>query len=407
MTEAELRKFISEGVDRAKGGDAVSIYRSLQQYMAAGSVPQKSHYGIGWIIYYALHQSADSEIDARKRMLAAYLKLSVPRPHKLHSMILTEAIRLYKNTRNAAFNNRTDTAPSFSIIKFTDLWDTANLRPGDWRRKKLEEKDLTSTVEKLITVCVNELEDLKCAPSSQFIEVIERALQEFPDSFNLMAQRAKIYRLADDSDRAADLLRRALLLAPGKFFLWSDLAELTDVNENPRLKVALLSKALSAPGPEQFKGRIRLSLAEVWCNYGTLSKALWELERVKQIYTSCQWHLPALYTRLMKEIPEGTLPENPAESYRRLLPLADKEIYSILPAIDVRKTYHKVPTPAEETRFGAKGDRGISWRVTDTEGRNYWFQPSRFNIDPNYPGNPRLRIRLHSNRVVHAELIED
>lgn len=405
MTEEDLRKYISDGVDRAKAGEALNVYHAIQPMLNAGAIPARSHYAAGWIIYYALHQTPDKITDTRKRMLADYLALRVPRPHKLHSMILTEAIRLYKDVKNAAFNNRDGRAPKFSIIKFAALWHLTNLRPGDWRRKSLEGKDLTSTVEKLITVSVDELEETRTSPSPEFMEIMNMALREYPESFTLMAQRAALHRISGEHTLGADLLRRAILLAPGKFFLWSDLAATIDSKENPRLKVALLYKALTAPGPEQFKGRIRLSLAEIWSGYGAHSKALWELERVKRIYESQGWHLPATYVRLADTIPADTEPEDPAPSYRKLLPLAEDEIYSALPPLKVSKTYHKVATAADAARFGIKGNKGISWRVTDAEGNNYWLQPARFGIDPALPLQTPLTIRVHNGRTVKAELL--
>ena len=76
-------------------------------------------------------------------MLARYLRLQVERPHKLHSMILTEAFRLYKDAAEASFIaknkegfNPVSDATRFSIVKFTNLWDLNNLRHGDWKRKE-------------------------------------------------------------------------------------------------------------------------------------------------------------------------------------------------------------------------------------------------------------------------------
>lgn len=404
MNDQELRTFISNGVDAAKGGEALNVYNAVLPYHEAGRVAESSHYAFGWIIYYALHQAPKAEIEGRKRMLAQYLKLHTPRPHKLHSMILTEAIRLYKDAADVAFRARSSKGQrpvSFSIIRFLKLWDPANLREGDWRRKTVEDKDLSSTVEKLITICVDELKGERSALNGdQLIPIIDRACEMFPDSANLLAQRATLHRLNGHKEESAALVRKALLLAPGKGFLWADLVASLDLKDNPRLHVAMLAKALWGPGPEHMKGRIRLALAEVWCRYESYARALWELTTVKDVYEPLGWHLPSEYDRLMEKIPEDLDVSDPTDAYVRLMPLADEELYCHLPEIVVRKTFHKVPTREEVKRFKSYIEPCIAWRLNDDAGNAYWIQPHRFDLDPEMPIGSVFTIRVHKGRCV-------
>ena len=212
---------------------AVEVYGEVLPYAVHHSLHLKSHYPFGWIIYYALHQSEAQAIKERKLMLAQYLKLQVEKPHKLHSMILTEAIRLYKDASYASsleklkegFNPITD-ATRFSIVKFSDLWDLNNLRPGDWRRKEHEGKELPSTVEKLITSYVDELYAARIPASPEFMAIINKALAEYPASSNLYAQCAQLYELEGDKEAAIGMLRNAILASSSMFFLWSRMAAL-------------------------------------------------------------------------------------------------------------------------------------------------------------------------------------
>ncbi len=214
MNDSDLIKMISDGFESAKAGNAVKVYNHVAPFHDNGSMPVKSHYPFGWIIYYALHQSHDGNIDIRKRMLARYLKLQVKVPHKLHSMILTEAIHLYKDSKDAVYNNKSDKSVRFSIVNFFKLWNQDNLRPGDWNRKSFDDKPLSSTVEKLLTLCVDELEETRILPSPDFIALIDNAVIRYPDSFNLMSQRAALHILANETAKAAELLRKALLSLP-------------------------------------------------------------------------------------------------------------------------------------------------------------------------------------------------
>lgn len=403
--EETMVALISKGVDRARLGEALAVYDEIA---ACGSpVPQRSHYALGWIIYYALHQADEHAIDRRRRLLDHYLRLTTPRPHKLHSMILCEAIRLRENVvKSAGYarNAAPDSAHGFSIVRFLPLWNPANLRPGDWNRHELEGKKLSSTVEKLITLYVGEAEKTAISPSPEFMDIIDNALGQYPDSSSLLSQRASLHAKAGADGEAIELLKKALLLAPGKFHLWSRLAALVDKGSSPRLKLALLARGLASPGQEDFKGRIRLELADVWLSQSRFAQAAWELALVKRLYESKQWHLPRAYGILADKIPQGTVAADTAGAYSRVLSLADDFIYSALPAVRTRKNYHKNPDTAN-ARPGWKKPSGPAWRVADESGVNYWFQPQRFGISPDLPMGTEVVVRILNGKIVHAALL--
>ena len=343
-------------------------------------------------------------------MLARYLNLQVVKPHKLHSMILTEAIRLYKDATDASslarvkegFNPVTD-ATRFSMVKFADLWNLANLRPGDWRRKEHEGKMLPSTVEKLITSYVDELYAARIPASPQFMDIINRALAEYPGSANLYAQCAQLYELAGEQEAAIGMLRNAILASPTKFYFWSRLAALITDKDSLRIKVGLLYKALCCPGKEEFKGKIHVNLASALAEGGAFPQAKWELKYVKDLYDRNEWYLPRLYRETEKKIPAGTQPADPVTLYKKVEQLADDFIYESLPEIPVRKTYHK---PGAETtdRYGNRKMAQTAWRVTDTQGNNYWFTPMHYNIPDNMPTDTELKIKVFNGKVVKAFL---
>ena len=398
VSEQALAQLISDGFDRAKAGDGRNVYESV--HACASRIPSRSHYTFGWIIYYTLHQSGSGDIPFRKRLLAEYLALSTPRPHKLHSMILQVAIQLYKDVKNVQFNahgNGENHAPSFSILRFAALWGLDHLREGDWRRKDFNGKALSATAEKLITVLVDEADSSHTLPDESIVELVDKAVKKFPDSASLLSQRATLYILAGDIDKAKTLLRQALVLAPGKFFIWSRLASLIDINTQPRLRLALFVRALNSPGQELFKGRIHLQMAEVWASQGRFPQGAWELDKVKRLYESQHWHMPALYAKLLAAIPEGTMPENPAATYKKLAGITDTYVYEMLPEISVKKTYHKEAT----------AENPISWRVTDANGENYWLQPHKFGLQSDLPKGIALLIRVNGNKVVTARIQSD
>lgn len=417
MNQQEISRKISDSFDGAKAGNALNLYGEICQLLAGELPPLKSHYAFGWIIYYALHQSPAAAIAERRRMLGLYFRLQLTKPHKLHSMILTEAVRVARDASAAqAWPRCKQPAETFSFSKFIDLWDPRNLRPGDWARKEFEGKQTSSLAEKVIT---RYADDLNSAPSASMMAVVDQALTQFADSPMLKSQASRLYLLAGDRARADLLAREAAILAPGKFFLWSRLAELIDRKANPRLYFALIGKALSAPGPEEYKSGILIDATGALIETATYPQALYLFNRLKALYQKQGWHEPRQFQRLRDAIPQGTQPSDPAPIFHRLQPLADQYVYQSLPAVEVRKTYHKPAAPAAGNPAAGPAGNSASatasmrifrsslpaWRVTDAAGRNYWLTPSRFAIDPQLPLGTRLQIRLLADRPVAATLI--
>lgn len=401
MDSISIKKLVSDGVDQSKAGDAADVYKSVVDIYPDGNLPTDCHYAFGWITYYALHQSEEHAIIERKKMLANYLRLNVPMPHKLHSMILTEAIRLYHDAKKLAFNLK-DNAPKFSVVKFLKLWGIQNLRPGDWRRKEFNGRLQSSTVERLVTVCVNEYEESRLLPDKEFLNMIDHCLEQYPDSFNILSQRAILHSMAGEGDRASNCMRNAILLSPNKYYLWQRYAEMTDPAANPHLHVALLYKALSAPGPENYKGRVRLALASALASRGAFPQALWEIERVKNVYSSNNWHFPRVLQRVAEKIPSGTVMDNPERLYRKVEHLADAEVYNVLCPIKAVKTFHKNPAPSGAGK--TYGRPMVAWRVTDNDGNSLWFNPERMNINPDFPIGTEVLVRVFNGRIVKAEI---
>ncbi|MDE5585747.1 MAG: hypothetical protein K2I92_05310 [Muribaculaceae bacterium] len=401
METNEIIRYVSDGFDKAKAGGAVEMYSSIVNHPEMRVLPRNSHYPFGWIIYYALHQSPAHAIKERKQLLAHYLRLEVTKPHKLHSMILTEAFRLYKDTKSSVSGGQSSGATQFSIVKFVDLWNLAYLRPTDWNRKEHEGKPLSSTVEKLITHYTDELYSMRTAASKDFTAIVNQALVAYPPTATLFAQRAQIHELAGEKEAAVEMLRNAILSSSTKFYLWSRLANLITDKDDLRLKVSLLYKALNCPGQEEFKGRIHLQLAAALAEGGAFPQAKWEQNHVKEFYGNKGWNLPRLYKETEKKIPANTEAADPSGIYRKVEHMADDFIYEALPEIQVRKTYHK---PAKETtdRYGNRRPGQTAWRVTDAEGNNYWLNPGRYGIREDLPADTRLAVKVFGGKVVRA-----
>ena len=410
METNEIIKFVSDGFDLAKAGKAVEIYNAIVHHPDMRELPQKSHYPMGWIIYYALHQSPTHAIQQRKQLLGHYLRLNVMKPHKLHSMILNEAFRLYKDAAAASslsrlkgnFNPVSDSS-RFSIVKFADLWNLDYIRPTDWNRKEHEGMQLSSTVEKLITHYTDELYGMRVPASAEFTAIVNRAMSVYPPTTSLFTQRAQLYELAGETEASIEMLRNAILTSSTKFYLWSRMANLITDKENLRLKVSLLYKALRCPGQDEFKGKIHLYLAAALAEGGALPQAQWELKYVRELYKKNGWYLPKLLKETEKKIPTGIEPADPSGIYTKVEHLADDFIYESLPKTEARKTYHKAAAETTD-RYGNRRIGQTAWRVTDVNGVNYWFNPGKYNIPEDLPDNTRIWIKVYGGKVVKAGL---
>ena len=131
-----------------------------------------------------------------------------------------------------------------------------------------------------------------------------------------------------------------------------------------------------------------MSLADVLASREAFPQALFELKKVKEIYSQNEWHLPSKYETIGKMIPKDTVADNPEKLYRRVEYLADDEIYNALPEIEVTKTYHKIPSETD-TRFR---NNKIAWRLTDSNGHNFWINPGRMRINPDLPKIGRAHV---------------
>ena len=399
--ENELsRKWFSDRFEAAKAGQAVEIYNDIVARLGRRLPPEEStHYVFGWIIYYALHQSADSDIINRRKMLSRYVKLHVPRPHKLHSMIMTEAVRLSKDSGEQAFVQRKNPLAEFSFPKFLKYWDLENLRPGDWKRKEIDGKTTSSLVEKIITRYVSDTGDNHYDPSPAILKLVDEALEQFPDSANLKSQASDLLRKTEDGwERSLQLAREAVLLAPGKFYLWSRLADHIDHFEKPNLSFSLEYKALSAPGPKEYKINIIIALAAKLIDHKAYPQALYLLDQADEISKKQGWKISDLSRSMRSRIPAGTEPKDPTPGFKKIAHLADEFVYEALPSIAVTKTYHKNPS---ESRYK---NSPTAWRVTDATGHSFWFTPSRFGINPDLPLGTSLTIRVSADKIVHAVL---
>ena len=242
---------IKDAVENAKnGGDAITWHHKMSEWYHEGNLDKKLYPDFGWLIYYALKQTNLGEAQNRKILLNQYLKLNLPRPSILHSLILGEAIKIEQTT-----------PLQFRIRDFIRIWGLENLRTEDWEQYKTNEgHTLPSLVEKLIGVYAKELKTDGIKSPDDFSNLVDNALTKYPKSQNMPYFKATVLISQGKKEEALDYYKNLILQYPSKFYLWNQTAELI---EDYDTKIGLLCKALTCGTEDEFLGGVRLRLASL------------------------------------------------------------------------------------------------------------------------------------------------
>lgn len=142
----------------------------------------------------------------------------------------------------------------------------------------------------------------------------------------LLRNRAILYRWQEEYDKSACIYKSLLLEMHEKYYLWSELADC--VQDDERLKTALLSKALLIEKNEAFLGSVRLSLADSFLQQSKNQEAAYELN----VYKQCHGQASALYRQLTGRLSNMgvTLSARYKPSYSEYALLADSYVFGEL-----------------------------------------------------------------------------
>lgn len=377
---------VQQAYAQAKAGNGEDTYTTVSAIYNDGRLPDDQKSAYGWIIYYSLKQQSDNDVERlvveRKHRLMRYIELGLPSPALLHSLILSEAVRIEKTT-----------PLKFVIHNFFELWGgSAKLRPEDWKQFKGEHGTLPSLVEKLITVYVKEVMTDGRDPSEDFVALIDKALDTFDNNQNLPRQRAQIYLHFHQKDKAVDLYRKLLKRNASRFFLWNELAELAD---DPDRRLALTCMAIYQKPKEDFIGKVRMSLAAQLCDRGEYALAAGQLARVRQCYERQGWHIPPALKQIADRIPAGTAEADGRDFVRTHADEANIYLYDNAACVTLVKS-------GETT--DKKDNRKRLWLATDADGNSYIIDPHRLHLPARTPGATAIEAVIAGKKVLKASI---
>lgn len=374
---------IKDALENAKSGaDVISVHRQATIWYKEGQLDSRLYSDFGWLTYYALKQTDLSESQKRKLLLNQYLRLDLPKPSYLHSLILVEAIKTEQTT-----------PLQFRIRDFIRIWGLENLRKEDWEPYHTEGGNtLPSSVEKLIGVYAKELKTDGVESSEEFSQLVDKALIRYPNNQNMPYYKATVLISQGKVQEALAYYRDLILQSPSKFYLWSQSAKLV---EDVEAKIGLLCKALTCGTDDEFLGGVRLRLASLLAHEGMKGNAKYELKKYRETYENKGWNLSSEFKQLYDELEQIRPSVDNNMIYAEYAVKADEFIYSSLPiAVAV-----KVAETQKDDR-NHPGRKITTWILRTDRDTIRVRKPAKFRLNRRTPNGTIFDVKLQNGKVV-------
>lgn len=341
----------------------------------------------GWLIYATLRITRPDDVTARKTLLMNYLNLGLPRPSSLHSLILSEAIVVEKNTPRL-----------FRIRDFVRLWGLDNLREEDWEQFKTDRGiTMPSTVEKLITVYAKELKTDRVAAPEEFTALLDEAMKRYPNSQNLPHDKALVLMSLGDKDGAIDYYRKLLSRYPSKGYLWAELSELVD---SPYTQIGMLVKAVSSTD-DTHNGNYRLALARLLMNKGLLPNAKNEIVKFAKTYQEQGWNLKPEFRELDALLASVAPSGDNSQIYAEYELFADDFICSALPSVVAIKVSDRLVEDKHHP-----GKKIVLWGLQTKDTRINLKKPAKYGLNGRTPDGTLFSIKISDGKIVRIAPLE-
>lgn len=374
---------INDAVEKAKGGGRVlADYQNVSKWYSDGTLGPQLYQGFGWLTYYALKQTVPGDVQSRKIMLNQYLKLELPRPSILHSLILGEAVKVEHAT-----------PLQFRIRDFIRMWGLENLRDADWEQFQTEDGNtLPSLVEKLIGVYAKELKTDGVVAPEDFSILVDKALMKFPKNQNMPYFKATVLLSQGNVEEALNYYKDMILQFPSKFYLWNQISELI---EDVDVKIGCLCKAITCGADDEFLGGVRLKLASILCQKGLRENAKHELDKYKETYQKKGWNCKPNCSKLYNQLSSVIASSDNNALYAEFAVKADEFIYSSLP------TRLAVKLSESQTEDRNHSNRKITiWLLRVGKDTLRLRKPTKFGLNRRTSNGAVFDVKLHCGKIV-------
>jgi hypothetical protein len=237
---------------------------------------------------------------------------------KWHSEILKIADRFMKENE------------SWRFLSFFKNWNPNNLIDSDWTEEKGEDggtyKPLAiKTIRKIFAIIKNQ-QNRSVDDITWLIEYYAKAVNLFPDNEWLIREKALLHIWQKDFNYAKDIYKKLVLELADKFYVWQEFSDCFE-NDN-KLIIGMLSKALYLEKNEDFLGDIHLKLAKILIDDNLLENALFELETYKKHRVEKGWKLTPDFDELYQKASnaKANIKDNTA-LYKKYISFAEEFAY--------------------------------------------------------------------------------
>ena len=302
--------------------EAIKIFKSLDVNHCNDI--EKNLYG--WAIYRFIKNTENLSINDFKHFLFDYLKLDLPKPSLLHSLILIACLKFLDK----------DAPDNFNFINFIKIWGINSFRDDDFISSEFKNTD-GKTI-KFPCLASNMLR--KCAQYAlkqggylgdmkPLMAFYLEALKRIKNDIWLQRDCALILNKLGKNDEAAKIYKDLFKELSGATYYWGEFGDFF-FSSNVDLAIGMYSKALLSKNDEIFIVNIRMKLATLLIKKGEFSRARFELEKYKQTKQHLDKNFFILYNNVKNYDPSASN----TDFYKRTQAILEEYLYTDLKVVD-------------------------------------------------------------------------
>lgn len=322
---------------------AINIYRQVLNEQRENEDIKTS---LGWELYKVAKQQLDTDkvnVNAIKRILHDYLKLSCQRPSLLHSLILGIADKLINES-------------NFNLVGFMKMWGIHNLREEDYEPYKdaATGKVYPSLAAKIVQHGTKQaIEKDELALLQLFIPLIDKVLATSEEKIWLEYYKARALNALGDYQNSFDLAIRVAKQKVGDYWVWDLLGDI-QVNLDVNKAFNCFCRALSSRPDEKYIANLRLKLASLMVDKGDFSAAKCEIKTVIEARNKEGWVIPEKVNEFQNQpwFDEVIATNSNVEMYNQFAKQAEEVLFHNLPWLNANlgATFSLASNPAKKRR---------------------------------------------------------
>ena len=288
--------------------------------------------GLGWVLYYMVKEDVERRDDDKLLLhlnelmqlpmlnptdevmlfdsilwkLAEYVKQQTPNQQHCLSALFS-AIRVKEFAPSEAYSHFMKSV--LKVDKWSELthfiawWDMDKLRPDDYEPVALDngKKKLMSLAEQLYIAYSKQLLLLKDKDLiSGFLPKLEQLMENYPQMIYPGYFYGKLMlALGASREDALRIIVPFVRKKQNEFWAWQLLAEFYP--DDAKIQLACLLRAVHCNNPEDFLGRVRMKLVEIYLRNNDKPRAKYHIERVASLYATKGWKVPYEVQCMMRE----------------------------------------------------------------------------------------------------------